>query len=305
MSVQPLTSFDPQQVFTLGSQPERGAVRLDTKISALSISQEFSGRLNVTTADGDRVTLVADRDDRYDATAIRSLVETNLGTGAVSAAFAKSAYAHNLGISVSGDLNEAEVTDLKKLFEKVSSIFRGFFQGNDDEAKAQTVHLAERFRGLEHLSSLDLSVEIVRSVTVASTSSHTPGGAPGTAAAIPWSSNGTTAPTPSPDSSDSTRLAAPVNGGQFASLIQQVLDALNELKVDLETVRQHLPAFLDKLREEFARELLQPEPQSETEARSRSDEDGPPAHDPSIDSRSLLVVYRSFTETSLSLSLQA
>lgn len=303
MSVQSLTSFDPQQFLNLGSRPEAGTHRLDTKISGLSISQEFSGRLNVTTADGDRVTLVADRDDRYGAGAVRSFLQTPEGSGTVGAEFVQTAHAHNFGIAVSGDLNKAEVTDLEKLFEKVSSIFRGLLHGRDDEAQAQTLHLAEGFRGLENLSSLDLSVEIVRSVTVVSASGETPGGAPWTAVAIPQPSNGTTAPTPSPDSSDVRDLAAPVNETQFASLIQQVLDAVNELRLDLEKVRHHLPAFLDQLREELAMEL-QSDPQSETKTRSRSTEDVPPTHDPSTDSRSLLVAYQTVTETSISLSLQ-
>ena len=303
MSVQPLTTFNPEQLFNLGSRPKEGSHRLDTRISGLSIAQEFSGRLNVTTADGDRITLVADREDRYDAGAVQSIVKTPQGSGTVSAGFAQSARAHHVGIAVSGDLDEAEVTDLEKLFEKVSSIFRGFVQGRDDEAQAQTLQLAEGFHELEDLSSLDLSVEIVRSVTVVSASGETPGGAPGTAVAIPQPSNGTTAPTPSPNSSDSTRLAALVNSTQFASLIQQVLDALNELSVDLEKVRHHLPAFLDRVREEIARELRR-EPPLETEARGRSGKDVLPADEPSTDSRSLLVAYQSVTETSLSLSLQ-
>ena len=303
MSVQPLTTFNPEQLFNLGSRPKEGSHRLDTRISGLSIAQEFSGRLNVTTADGDRITLVADRADRYDAGAVQSVVQPPQGSGAVSAGFAQSARAHHVGIAVSGDLDEAEVTDLEKLFEKVASIFRGFVQGRDDEAQAQTLQLAEGFHELEDLSSLDLSVEIVRSVTVVSASGETPGGAPGTAVAIPQPSNGTTAPTPSPNSSDSTRLAALVNSTQFASLIQQVLDALNELSVDLEKVRHHLPAFLDRVREEIARELRR-EPPLETEARGRSGKDVLPADEPSTDSRSLLVAYQSVTETSLSLSLQ-
>lgn len=303
MSVQPLTTFHPEQLFNLGSRPTEGSHRLDTRISGLSIAQEFSGRLNVTTADGDRITLVADREDGYDAGAVRSIIQTPQGSGTVSAGFSQSARTHHVGIAVSGDLNEAEVTDLEKLFEKVSSIFRGFFQGRDDEAQAQTLHLAEGFHGLEHLSSLDLSVEILRSVTVVSASDETPGGAPGTAVAIPQSSNGTTAPTPSANSPGATYLAALVNGTQFASLIQQVLDAVNDLRVDPEKVQHHLPAFLDQLREELAREL-RPERPSETEGRGRPAEKVPPAHDPSTNNRSLLVAYQSVTQTSLSLSLQ-
>ena len=304
MSVQPLTSSDPQQLFSLGTRYEGGIQRLDTTISGLSISHEFSGRLNVTTADGDRVTLLADIDEKYEAGFVQSSVETHRAIGTVSTGLAQSARAHNFGVAVSGDLNETEVTDLEKLFEKVSSIFRGFLHGQDEEAKAQTVHLADDFRGLESLSSLDLAVEIVRSVTVVSASSGTPGGAPATVAAIPQPSNGTTAPTPSPDSSDATHLALPTNGAQFASLVQQVLDALNDVRGDLEKVRHTLPTFLDQLREQLVRELRQ-EPQSETAGGSHSVVDAPRTDEPSADTRSVLGAYRTATETSISLSIQA
>ncbi|MHC9061086.1 hypothetical protein ACYX34_00140 [Nitrospira sp. CMX1] len=303
MQVQSLTSFDPQQLFSLGSRPDGGIQRLDTKISGLSISHEFSGRLNVITADGDRVTLVADIDEEYKAGSLQSSIETSQGTGTVSAGLAQSARAHNFGVAVSGDLNEAEVTDLEKLFENVSSIFRGFFQGDDEEAKAQTVHLADGFHGLESLSSLDLSIEIVRSVTVVSASGVTPGGAPVAAAVIPQSSDGTTVPTPSPNSVDATHLVAPVNGEQFAALMKQVFDALNELRIDTEKVRHHLPALLDKVREQLAKELRQ-EPGSTTDDHRHVAEDRLRPDEPLTSSHNLLIAYQRITETSTSFSLE-
>ncbi|MDH4154274.1 MAG: hypothetical protein OEV01_10860 [Nitrospira sp.] len=303
MSVQSLTSFDPRQFFNPGSRPEVGNYRLDTGVSALSVVREFSGRLDVITADGDRITLVADSDDEYQAGSLHSSVQTHQGTGTLKAGLAQGAHAHNFGVTVSGDLDEDEVTDLEKLFETVSGIFRGFFQGQHEEAKAQTVHLAEGFHGLESLSSLDLSVEIVRSVTIVSASGGTPGGAPAAAAAIPQSSNGTTAPTPSPASSDTAHLSLPANGEQFASLIQQVFEALNELRGDIDKIRRNLPDFLDQLREHLAGELRH-KPESKAAAPHHPVGDVSPEHETSSDSRSLLVAYQSVTERSFSLSLQ-
>lgn len=304
MSVQPLTSFDPHRLFHLGARHEAGIPRLDTRISGLSIAREFSGRVNVTTAEGDRVTLVADVDDAYEAGAVQSFVQTRQGDGFVGAGYARSAHAHHVGVSVQGDLNEAEVTDLEKLFERVSNIFRGFFQGHDDEARAHTVNLADGFHGLENLSGLDLSVEIVRSVAVVSGSGSTPGGAPGTAAAIPQSSNGTTAPTPPPDSSDATLRAAPVNRELFAALIQQVFDVLNERQIDTNTLRHHLPAFIDRLREELAGESRE-EPRSETADRSYAAENLPIPREATSDSQSVLAAYRTTSAISIAFSIQA
>ena len=144
------------------------------------------------------------------------------------------------GIAVDGDLNKEELHDLKILFGNIANIFRGFFQGQDEDARAHTTKLAEGFTGLDSLSSLDLTVEVVRSVAVVAASHVTPGEAPGTVEAIPQPSNGTTAPTPSSDSPDGTHLTVPVKDAQLASLIQQVLDALKEAKVELDKVRKHL-----------------------------------------------------------------
>ncbi|MBL8073782.1 MAG: hypothetical protein JNL29_05405 [Nitrospira sp.] len=303
MSVQPLTSFDPRQFFNPGSRPEAGNYRLDTRVSALSVAREFSGRLDVITADGDRISVVADIDDEYQAGSLHSPVQTSEGIGTLSAELARGAGAHNLGVTVSGDLDEAEVTDLEKLFEKVSGIFHGFFQGQHEEAKAQTVHLAGEFRGLKSLSSLDLSVEIVRSLTIVSASGGTPGGAPAAAVAIPQLSNGTTAPTPSLDSSEAPHFALPVSGEQFASLIQQVFEALNEVRLDTEKVRHNLSDFLDKLRAQFAAELHH-KSEAETADHGSSVGEAPREHETLTDSHSLLVAYQSVMERSFSLSLQ-
>ncbi len=157
---------------------------------------------------------------------------------------------------------------------------------------------------MEHLSSLDLSVEIVRSVTVVSASRETPGGAPGTVAAIPQPSNGTTAPTPSSDSPDGTHLTVPVKDAQLASLIQQVLDVLKEAKVELDKVRKHLPDFFDKLREDLAKELRgEQEPKADPQDHSLPQVSA--ETNSATTSSSLLVTYRTVTETSLLLSIQS
>lgn len=225
-------------------------------------------------------------------------------TEKVEAKYTHYAVQREFGIAVDGDLNKEELHDLKILFGNVANIFRGFFQGQDEDARAHTTKLAEGFTRLDSLSSLDLTVEVVRSVAVVAASHGTPGGAPGTVAAIPQPSNGTTAPTPSSDSPDGTHLTVPVKNAQLASLIQQVLDALKEAKVELDKVRKHLPDFFEKLREDLAKERRgEQEPKADPQNHSLlqvSDE-----MNSSTASSSLLVAYRTVTETSLSLSIQS
>jgi len=52
MPVQALTQINPQQFFTLSSANGAGTQRLDTKVSGVAVSNDFTGRLSVTTAEG-------------------------------------------------------------------------------------------------------------------------------------------------------------------------------------------------------------------------------------------------------------
>jgi hypothetical protein len=304
MPVQALTFIDPHHFFNLRQLPDAGGHRLDTRVSGVAVSNDFSGRLAVTTTEGDRITLTADLETDFRSGSYISQVADDRTTGKVEATYTQYAVQRDFGIAVDGDLNKEELHDLEILFGNIANIFRGFFQGQDEDARAHTTKLAEGFTQLDSLSSLDLTVEVVRSVAVVAASYGTPGGAPGTGAAIPQPSNGTTAPTSSSDSPDGTHLTVPVKNAQLASLIQQVLDALKDAKVELDKVRKHLPDFFDKLREDLAKERRgEQEPKADAQDHSlpqASDE----IHSPTASS-SLLVAYRTVTETSLSLSIQS
>lgn len=67
MSVQHLAGIDPSQFFNLRSTAAIGAHRLETGVSALALSNDFSGRLSVTTAEGDTIRLAADLETGFRA----------------------------------------------------------------------------------------------------------------------------------------------------------------------------------------------------------------------------------------------
>ncbi|THJ17812.1 MAG: hypothetical protein CAF42_005560 [Nitrospira sp. CG24B] len=304
MPVQALTSIDPHHFFNLRQLADGEVHGLDTRVSGVAVSNDFSGRLAVTTAEGDRITLTADLETDFRSGSYESRVEAGGTTGNAGATYTHHTIQQEFGVTVDGDLNKEELHDLETLFRNISNVFRGFFQGEDEDASAHSTKLAEGFVALNSLSSLDLTVEAVRSVAVVAALQGTPGGAPGTVPAIPQPSNGTTAPTPSSDSSDGTHLTVPVKDAHLASLIQQVLDALKDAKVELDKVRKHLPDFFDKLREDLAKERRdEQEPKANPQDHSRlqvSDEINLPTT-----SSSLLVAYRTVTEISLSLSIQS
>lgn len=220
MSTQAVTQFDPKQF--LYAAPATGAAthRLDTKVSEVAISNDLAGRLSVTTAEGDTITLTADLEYDFRAVNYATTLQTNDATADVAAKYVEVSLKREFGVSVEGNLNEQELKDLEKLFRKVSNIFHKFFSGHDNAALAKTAQLSERFGNLSSLSSLDLNVDVEGSVTIlaaqiateatgqptlpssqeaqpstAPISTATPGGAPATGAAIPQPSTVTTAPT--------------------------------------------------------------------------------------------------------------
>lgn len=133
----------------------------------------------------------------------------------------------------------------------------------------------------------------------------TPGVAPPTVAAIPQSSTGTSAPTqPSTDTvvpiSDSTiRFGAPTqNALHPKSLVRQVLDALDESRVESHKVHKYLPDFFQKLREDLRDEL-----RGHREQTLQSPAAGPSESSTNTAS-SALFAYQALSLTSISLSIR-
>lgn len=289
MQPQALTQFDPSRFFQLPRTDPQAGRTINAQVGAIHASTDFSGKMSVVTAEGDKVTfsLNAETDFRY--TNYQYKVQSSDASLDVKGESAESSMSQTMGLAVEGNLNDQEVADLTKLFASVTNIFRKFFRGQDEQALAKTANLAEGFGDFSSLGGLDLSVDVTRSVMVVAaqlaaeqaaepaalpsaqaegtmglltSQQDTPGGAPTAVAAIPPPSIGITAPTqPSivsfgAASTDGTHLSAPAQETQkLPSLVQQVLDALEGTNVDSRKVGKHLPDLLTKLREDVRHEL--------------------------------------------------
>jgi hypothetical protein len=330
MPVQALTQFDPTQFFRLPSAQGAGTQRLDTKVSGVAVSNDFSGRLSVTTAEGDTITLSADLESDFRAVNYASRVEGDKGRVDVDATYAEYSLKHEFGVTINGDLNEEEIQDLEELFRNVANIFKKYLSGQDDEALAKTAKLGERFGALSSLSGLDLNVDVERSVTVlashiisevagfpslpidrlpqippSTSQAATPGGASSAVAAIPQPSTGTTAPTPLstassvPNPTNGSHLSPPASETQNPrSLVQQISEALEEAGLESRKVQKYLPDFLKKLREDLENELKG--------AQERHPD--PPADQvqtPGAASTSAAFAYQAVSQASISLSIRS
>jgi len=165
MSVSALTQVDPNQFFNLSSTSGTGTQRLDTKVGGVAVSTDFSGRLSVTTAEGDKITLSANIESDFRAVNYKSHTEGNGQTTDIEAKYAEYSLKQEFGLTVEGDLNDQEVKDLSKLFRKVANIFKKVLGGQDDAALAKTVKLGKSFGNYSSLSGLDLNVDFERTVT--------------------------------------------------------------------------------------------------------------------------------------------
>jgi hypothetical protein len=200
MSVSALTQVDPNQFFNLSSTSGTGTQRLDTKVGGVAVSTDFSGRLSVTTAEGDKITLSANIESDFRAVNYKSHTEGNGQTTDIEAKYAEYSLKQEFGLTVEGDLNDQEVKDLSKLFRKVANIFKKVLSGQDDAALAKTVKLGESFGNYSSLSDLSLNVDLERSVTrFAAALTGEVASQPGTPDSVPTSTNPATipsAPTP-------------------------------------------------------------------------------------------------------------
>lgn len=300
MQSQALTGIDPQRFFDLRSTSDSGALRLERGITRVTASSEFSGRLTVRTEEGDTITLGADLDTSFHAGrfyAHEGVAQQKVGIGAE---YSRYSLQREFGIAVDGDLNEQELSDLHTLVQKISDIFRGFVEGRDEQALVQTAALAERFSQLTTFSSLDLSVEVLRSVTVVAALAYTPGGAPVTAAEIPLPSNGTTAPTPSLDSQEDGAPSVLGRESQLESLIQQVFDALKGAETELQKFQKYLQDFFEHLHKDLLGRLdSSGKPKEEEQAQSVEPSSSP------ISNQNLLTAYSSVDVDTLSFSVQS
>ena len=89
MPVQALTQVVPQQFFALSSANGAGTQRLDTKVSGVASSNDFTGHLSVSTAEGDTITLSADLESDIRTVNYKSHIEDDGKRVGVQATYAE------------------------------------------------------------------------------------------------------------------------------------------------------------------------------------------------------------------------
>jgi len=166
-------------------------------------------------------------------------------------------------VAVEGDLHEQELQNLETIFQKKANIFRHFLKGQDDVSLGKIANLADRFSGLSSLSSLDLSLDLERSVTQVAAQIASEFVGQGGAGNLDLSSQNreavstaSSSPFADSDSDQGGKFGlGALNFSGVASVVQQILDALNTSHLEPRKVHEHLPSLLARLRDEVGKEL--------------------------------------------------
>jgi len=158
MSLQALIQIDPNRFFQFPKSDGTEIQRLNTLIGGVAVSNEFSGRLSVTTAEGDRITLTADLETDFRAVNFNSQSSAGGTTVGVAATYKEFAFRNEFSVAVEGDLNEQLLQDLETRFQKTVNIFKPFLKEQDEVSLGKIANLADRFSSLSSLSGINSNV---------------------------------------------------------------------------------------------------------------------------------------------------
>ncbi|MDH5640607.1 MAG: hypothetical protein OEY28_04890 [Nitrospira sp.] len=304
MSLQSVTQIDPSRFFQLPKSDDAPVQRLNTQIGGIAVSNDFSGRLSVTTTEGDRITLTTDLETDFRAVNFSAQTSAGGTTVGVAATYKEFTVRNEFSLAVEGDLSEQELRDLETIFQKTANIFSHFIKGQDEVSLAKIAHVADQFSGLSSLSGLDLSLDLERSVMqvaaqIASESiGH--GRAGSSESAIP-NEGASFAPASTSDSDRGAGLGlGALQFSGMASLVQQVLDTLNRSQLEPRKIQEHLPSLLAQLRDKVGEEL------HDERARKNNPPEKPmnEAPAPLSMNAALALAYESVRESSASLALR-
>ncbi|MAA65690.1 MAG: hypothetical protein CL581_13040 [Alteromonadaceae bacterium] len=209
------------------SQAVDGAQRT-TSASSVEAASRDQLSFEVTTSDGDRITVRMD-ELRY---ASASQVSGSDGTGRFSSASSTSMFSGRYAFSVEGDLDAGEREALNNLFKDVEAVSAQFFEGDVMGAfeAAKSLDL-----GGEELAAFSLNLSSVRSVRAAAYESVS--------------------------QSDSGRISSPATQlkplGSLAQGLQELADKAQQNGLDLTSLNDLMTRMLEDGREQASRPVAE------------------------------------------------
>jgi len=128
----------------------------------VKVSQSQTADITIVTAEGDTVTLSANRSAELSFTTYNAQGQAGDSSGAISAASAEFRRSSDFSITVDGDLNKEELKEIRTAIRTIQKAANDVLKGHEEKAAAQTAKLA----GLDQIASIDADLEFNREVSV-------------------------------------------------------------------------------------------------------------------------------------------
>lgn len=251
-----------------------------TQVSSAALQIQKSSDITLYTAEGDKITLSS-----FSNLEINTLTYSSQGriNGEAERTEAKSTSLSEqfaLNLSVEGDLNEEELKDIQKALKTIEELSTDFFSGKTDKA----LDYANKVTALESIVRFDAVLQYSKSLSVQQTviptapvpsepTSSSPVLQAKTAPvealplpSVPTPTEAETHPTPGPintavDGGQTAKTAGPavplptesIPSQQVNLLVEKMMNAVSELKVEPQKIEKQLTAFLNKIFVRLAR----------------------------------------------------
>lgn len=249
-----------------------------THFSSAALQVQKSSDITLYTAEGDKVTLSSFSNLEINALTYSSQgringegTRTELKSISLSEQFA-------LNLSVEGDLNEEELKDIQKALKTIEELTTDFFSGKTDKDRANKI------TALESIARFDAVLQYSKSLSGKQTVTQTAPAPPEPTSSspflqtktapvealplpsVPTQAEAETHPTPGPiqsavDGGQTAKTAEPAvppstqstPSQQVNPLVEKMMDAVSELKVEPQKIVKQWAAFLDTLFVRLAR----------------------------------------------------
>lgn len=102
------------------------------RMTYLNVCEDQSADFNIVTAEGDKVTLSSDYHAETTLLTYEHLAYNNLGYETESGRLVDFSEAHDISLSVEGELNEQELADIRALLSDLGRMLKAFLTGNGE-----------------------------------------------------------------------------------------------------------------------------------------------------------------------------
>jgi hypothetical protein len=135
----------------------------------IKVSQSQTADITIVTAEGDTVTLSSSKSAELSFATYNAQGQVGGSSGTISGMSAELHRTSDFSITVDGDLNKAELKDIRSAIRTIQKAANDALKGHEEKAASRTAKLSD----LDQIASIDADLEFNREVSVTQVSAQT------------------------------------------------------------------------------------------------------------------------------------